>query len=177
MRKVLVLMAVLLGMAPSFWTVAYACGDKFLVVGRSARFNQVYAAIYPAAILLYAHAERGAPTAVLNLQFQNNLTRAGHRLQVVNDEWQLEQTLRTGNFDLVLADVSDVESTKAKAEQSASKPTVLPVMYKPTKAEAEAVRTRFQCELKSSDRAVRYLAVIDDQMEVRVKLRGSRKTP
>src|ERR1700687_1191682 len=104
MRRVLVLMAVLLGMAPPFWKVAYACGDKFVIVGGSARFNQAYAAIYPAAILLYAH----APTGALNPQFQNNLTRAGHRLQVVKDERQLEQTLQTGHFDLVLCDVSDV---------------------------------------------------------------------
>jgi hypothetical protein len=177
MRRVLLFTAVLLGMALSFWSVTYACGDKFVMVGRSVRFNQAYAAIYPATILLYSHAGRGAQKGVLDPQFQSNLTRAGHRLQIVEDESQLEPTLQAGHFDLVLADVSDVESTKAKAEQSASKPTVLPVMYKPTKAEAEAVKTRFQCELKSSDRAVRYLAVIDEQMQVRVKLRGSRNRP
>lgn len=176
MRRVLVFMA-LFGLAPSFWSVAYACGDKFLMVGRGARFNQAYAAIYPAAILLYAHAGRVASTAMLDPQFQANLARAGHRVQVVKDEEQLAQVLQTGDFDLVLADIGDVEATKPKADQSPSKPAVLPVMYKPTKTEAEAIKTRYQCELKSSDRPVRYLSVIDDQMQARVKQRRPRKTP
>jgi hypothetical protein len=177
MRRVLILAAVLVGAAPSLQSITYACGDKFLLVGRGARFNQVYAAIYPATILLYSHSSRSGSAAILDPKFQASLTRAGHRLQVVKDEDLLAQTLQAGRFDLVLVEVADVEAIKPHADQSPSKPTVLPVMYQPTKAEAQAVKARYQCELKSSDRAVVYLKVIDGEMQARVKLRAARKTP
>ena len=59
MRRVLVLVVVMLGAAPSLQLVTLACGDKFLMVGRSLRFNQAYAAIYPSKILIYAHSAQG----------------------------------------------------------------------------------------------------------------------
>jgi hypothetical protein len=177
MLRILIVVAVLVGAAPSLCTVAYACGDKFLIVGRAARFTQAYAAIHPATILLYTPSGRVGSTAILDPKFQASLTRAGHRLQVVKNEELLISTLQAGRFDLVLADVADLEAIKVKAEQSPSQPTVLPVMYKPTKAEAEAVKARYRCELKSSDRPARYLSTIDDEMQARVKLRAARKTP
>jgi len=176
MRRVLVLVVAMLGAASSLQMVMYACGDKFLMVGRSARFNQAYAAIYPATILLYAPSGHGASPGILDPKFQTSLTRAGHRVEVVKDEARLAQTLQAGGVDLVLADVSDVEAIKPRAEQSPSKPMVLPLMYKPTKAEAEAVKTRYRTELKSSDRPARYLSAIDDEMQARVKARAPRKT-
>src|SRR5262245_10420160 len=129
MRRILVLSAMLASAVPFFWAIADACGDKFLKVGQSARFSRVYAAIYPAAILLYTPSGRAASAAMLDQKFQATLTRAGHGLQVARNEEQLSQTLRTVRFDLVLTDSSDVEAIKATAEQSAWKPTVLPVMY------------------------------------------------
>jgi len=177
MRRVLVLVVVMLGAAPSLQLVTLACGDKFLMVGRSPRFNQLYAAIYPSTILIYAHSGQGRSTRILDPKFQANLIRAGHRVEVVKDEARLAQTLQAGGVDLVLADVSDVEAIQPRAEQSPSKPMVLPLMYKPTKAEAEVVKTRYRTELKSSDRPERYLSVIDHEMQARVKARPERKTP
>ena len=63
MRKVPAIAALLLVLAPPLWTAARACGDKFLLIGRGGRFNQVYAAIYPATILLYAPSGRAASAA------------------------------------------------------------------------------------------------------------------
>ena len=39
MRRVLVVTVVLLGALPSFWISVYACGDKFMMVGRGVRFR------------------------------------------------------------------------------------------------------------------------------------------
>jgi hypothetical protein len=177
MRRVVILVAVLIGAMPSLWTVAYACGDKFLMVGRGARFTQAYAAIYPATILLYARSGRGASTAILDPRFQASLTRAGHRLEVVRDEERLAQVLQEGSFDLILAEVTDVDAIRSKAEQSPAKPMVLPLMYKPTKADVETVKARYRVELTSSDRPARYLSAIDHEMQARIKLRTARKTP
>ena len=128
--------------------VAHACGDKFLMVGRSGRFNQAYAAIYPATILLYAPGGRAASAAILDPKFQVSLNRAGHRIEVVKNEEQAGQMFQAGRFDIVLADAADADALKARAAQSPSQPTVMPVLFNPTKAEAEAIKARYQCELK-----------------------------
>jgi hypothetical protein len=175
MRKVLILVVLLFAGLPTFRGAVSACGDKFLLVGRSARFNQAYAAIYPATILLYAPPGRPASVAILDPKFQTSLTRAGHRVEVVKDETQVGPLLQAGRFDLVLSDVADVEALRVKAAVSASQPTVMPVMFNPTKAEAEAIKARYQCDLKPSDRPARYLSRIDDEMETRVKARAAKK--
>jgi hypothetical protein len=173
MQRVLILAVALLVAAPAFRSVAFACGDKFLMVGRGARFNQVYAAVYPAAIILYARAGHGASTVFLDPRFQASLTRAGQQVQVVRDEEQLARALQAGRVDLVLAAVADMDVIKPTVEQSPSKPTVLPVMYKPTKEDVAIVKARYQSELKSSDRPARYLSQIDEEMKARMKQRGA----
>ncbi|HEX2455652.1 MAG TPA: hypothetical protein VHI99_18285, partial [Vicinamibacterales bacterium] len=141
-----------------------------------ARFNQAYAAIYPATILLYAGSSRGDVNGVLDPKFQASLTRAGHHVEIVKEEELLARALQTGHVDLVLTDVANVDNIQPRADQSPSKPTILPVTYKPTKAEAETIKARYQRELKTSDRPARYLSQIDDEMRARVKLRGTRKS-
>jgi len=144
-----------------------ACGDKFLQIGRGARFR-AYAAIYPASILIYAHG-LGPSTAVRDRGLQASLKAAGHTLTTVEDERLLEQALKSDKFDLVLADVSDAASLELEVQSSPTRPTLLPVTFKPTKMEADALEKQFNCRLKSSDRSDRYLSVIDDAMKARAK--------
>jgi hypothetical protein len=175
MQRVLILVVALLVLALALRPIN-ACGDKFLMVGRGARFNQAYAAIYPATILLYARASRGGVNSVLDPKFQSSLTRAGHHVEVVTEEEPLVRALKEGRVDLVLTDVTNVDAIQPRADQSPSKPTILPVTYKPTKAEAESIKARYHRELKTSDRPARYLSQIDDEMQARVKLHGTRKS-
>ena len=174
MRKVLVFIVLLFASLRPLGSGVLACGDKFLLIGRSARFNQAYAAIYPATILLYAPLGRSTSAALLDQKFQSSLTRAGHRVEVVREESQVGPLLQAGRFDLVLSDVADVEPLRVKAALSPTQPTVMPVMFNPSKAEAEAIKARYQCDLRPSDRPARYLSRIDDEMQVRVK-RAARK--
>jgi hypothetical protein len=173
MRTIPALVALLLCAAPAFWTTGVACGDKFLLVGRSARFNQAYAAIYPATVLIYARPGRTASTAILDPKFQASLTRAGHRVEVVKDEEQVAALLQAGRFDLVLTDVADAEMTKAKADLAPTKPTVMPVLTNPTKADVQTIRAKYQCEVNPSDRPARYLSSIDEEMQTRIKQRAT----
>ena len=71
-------------------------------------------------------------------------------------------------MDLVLTDAADADRIARQAGAAPTKPTVLPVMFEPTKEEAKAVEARYSCRLTSSDRADRYLSAIDDAMKVRV---------
>ena len=175
MRTLVVRIGVLLGVATAMSSAGLACGDKFLMVGRSARFTQVYAAIYPATILLYAHGGQGASPALLDPKFRATLTRAGHHVEVATDERRLAEALGTGRIDIVLSDITGIEAIAPTAEQSLSRPTLVPVVDTLTGSQADAIKARFPAEVTPSDRPAKYLGAIDRQMQARAKLRGPRK--
>ena len=145
-----------------------ACGDKFLLVGRGVKFRQAYAAIYPAAIVIYAQPNQGAAKAILDPKLQSGLKSAGHHITVAEDDRALTRVLESDRVDLVLTDVADADRIAKQAGAAPTHPNVLPVMFEPTKEEAKAVETRYNCRLTSADRPDRYLSAIDDAMKVRV---------
>jgi CheY-like chemotaxis protein len=151
--------------------VLQACGDKFLLVGRGAKFRQAYAAIYPASIVVFAHPQRSSAKAIRDSKLQTDLKRAGHRVSIAEDEAALVKALESDKVDLVLTDVADADRIASQAAGAPAQPRVLPVMFQPTKEEAKAVESKYQCRLTSSDRADRYLVAIDDAMKVRVDQR------
>ena len=148
-----------------------ACGDKFLLVGRGAKFRQAYAAVYPASILVFASPQRSAAKAIRDPRLQTDLKTAGHRVEVVEDERALARALESDRVDLVLTDAADADRIARQADTAPARPRVLPVMFEPSKEEAKAIEARYQCRLTTSDRSTRYLAAIDDAMKARVELK------
>ena len=121
-----------------------ACGDKFLRVGRSARFRR-YAAVHPAVILIYTPAN-STPAGMK--EFEAVLKRAGHRPVAVGNGANVPLALAGESYDLVIADYSDAGRIKQDLLASPSKPRLLPILYKPTKAlETEAER-EYVCLIK-----------------------------
>ena len=143
-----------------------ACGDKFLLVGRGIEFHRAYAALYPASIVIYARLAGDAAKAIRDSRFQASLKQSGHRVVLVESDAALARALED-RVDLILTDIADAERLSREASVAPSKPTVLPVMYRPTDAEARTVEARYQCRLTSADRADRYLAAIDNAMKTR----------
>lgn len=147
---------------------AQACGDKFLLVGRSVEFHRAYAALYPASIVIYAKPAGDAVKAIRDSRFQATLKQSGHRVLLVENDAALARALESDRVDLILTDVADAEPVSKTAAAAPSKPAVLPVMYRPTKEEAQTIESRYQCRLTSADRADRYLAAIDTAMKARM---------
>src|SRR5215212_633410 len=114
---------------------AQACGDKFLLLGRGAKFQRAYAAIYPASIVIYAQPQRSAAKAIRDPRLQQDLKLAGHRVSIVESEAALLHALTSERVDLVLTDVADADRTATAGATSTSRPTILPVMYEPTPEE------------------------------------------
>ncbi|MGH9139885.1 MAG: hypothetical protein ACRD2I_01955 [Vicinamibacterales bacterium] len=156
--------------------VVQACGDKFLLVGRGVAFRRAYAAVYPASIVVYAQPQRSVAKAIRDPRLQADLKMAGHRVLVVESDGELARALESGRIDLVLTDVADADRMSRQAISSPSKPTVLPVMYQPTKAEEKEIEARYQCRLTAADRADRYLVTIDAAMKARVDLRKKQRS-
>ena len=155
---------------------AQACGDKFLLVGRGVEFHRAYAAVYPASIVIYAQ-QGHAAKAIRDPRLQANLKLSGHRVLLVETDAALARALESDRVDLLLTDVVDAERMLRQSAGAPSKPTVLPVMYQPTKEEAKAIETRYQCRLTSADRADRYLSAIDNAMKARVDAKRKTRTP
>jgi hypothetical protein len=146
-----------------------ACGDKFVLVGRGAKFRDAYAAIYPASIIVFAQPMRGAGKAIRDPRLQADLKLAGHHVTVAEDERAFARALESDRVDVVLTDAADADRVAAEANKAPAKPRVLPVMFEPSKEDAKAIEARYQVHLTSSDRSIRYLAAIDDAMKLRVQ--------
>ena len=170
MRSVLILT---LTVAPLLTTAAFACGDKLMLLAGNARFRQIYGA-RPAAILAYVRQNSAVPGLVTDLEQQSALRRAGHKVYVVNDLAKFEAALRTGKYDLVLADAADADSLAEQVRLAPSKPVLLPVVFKFAKPETAAAAKKYHRVLKTPDSPNQYLATIDDAMDAKSK-NGSAK--
>ena len=130
------------------------------------RAQRAYAAARPASILLYLGRNSNGQTTG-EPQLQSTLKLAGHKLQVAQDASQAEQMLQSGRFDLVLADVSEAAAFSQQAKSAPAKPTVMPVMYKPTKPERAAAEKQYGLVLSAPGKSYQYLIAIDEAMKRR----------
>lgn len=114
-----------------------ACGDKFLRVGRSARFRR-YAAVHPAAILIYT--PRNATREGLD-ELKALLKRAGHNALALDRNASVSGALTASPFDVVIADYLDADRLKSDLQTASSRAALLPILNTPNKAiETEAMR-------------------------------------
>ena len=155
-----------------------ACGDKLLVLGRGVRF-QSDNPVQPASILLYLH--KGSPSfEVLNdPRLQSILREAGHKLQPAVNLQELESALKTGKYDIVLADYSDASSLETIVAAAPSKPVLLPFVFKgakTAKVETASAEKQYRCVLTAPNRVGHYLATVDKAMDLRLKRDGLKPT-
>jgi len=161
MRRVLILLGGL-----SIGAVAWGCGDKLMLV-MGMRASQIKP-LHPAAILaLPGHSPSAA--IIRNMQAQGAFKKAGHRFQVVEDEAGLNQALKSGKYDVVMADMSQAGEVSQEVASASSKPVLLPVAYKPSKEEQSAAQKKYHCLLKAPGNTDNYLAAIDQAMEWKLK--------
>jgi hypothetical protein len=146
--------------------VAAGCGDKFVLIGGAARINR---SKFPSRVLVFMNPVSRVPAAEKEFHVEATLTAAGHKTKVVENEADVEKALETGKYDLVLADVADVPNLRKRCSASASRPAVLPILYKPTPAELSAAEKEANCLVRPSKKSSDLLAVIDETMKDRSK--------
>jgi hypothetical protein len=162
MRRPLVLLSLLLVAA-----VGWACGDKLMLV-MGVRLSQVNPA-HRAVILAYPGQNSASAAVIRDLQLQPAVKKAGHRFQFVEDAAGLDSALRSGKYDLVLADVANANELNHLVSSAPSRPVWLPVAYKPSKEAQSATQKKFHCLLKAPSDTDHYLAAIDQAMEWKLK--------
>jgi hypothetical protein len=141
-----------------------ACGDKFLRMGRSARFPR-YAAVHPAGILIYRplNSRRAAIDELKAL-----LKRAGHKPVVLDRTASVSAALTASPYDVVIADYLDADRLKVDLQSAASQAALLPILNQPSK-DTESAATRQYPFLIKPHAMTKYdaLAEVDRLMESR----------
>ena len=146
-------------------TDIFACGDKFLRVGRSARFRG-YASVHPSSILVYA--PRWTRHGIDD--FEKMLKHGGHKPVTVTTTDAMSHAVVGGKYDLVITSYADADAVTKEFQALQSRPALLPLVYKATKTEtAEAVAT-YRCLLRPEKMtAFQALEEIDRLIDLRLK--------
>jgi hypothetical protein len=161
--------AVLVGAAALAARTAAACGDKFVVLGRSVRAELMRRSAHPASILLYNNPASRIPTAEKEYRLASMLKQAGHKILVLQDQVQLDEALTSRGFDIVLTDYTDSSSVDQMARAASPDTVVIPVLYKPSAAELAEAEKQFGCVVRTSKKDDDVLAVVDEAMSSRGK--------
>lgn len=146
---------------------ALACGDKFLLLGRSLRYEEAYAAKHPASVLLYVDPSRGFAT--VGPEVVKLLQKAGHKPVAVESRAALAAAMKSTPFDVILSDISDLEAVSADVAAAGSHAVVLAVIYAPSAAEKTAAEKRYSCLLSAKGKDRHFLAVVNEVMRLREK--------
>jgi hypothetical protein len=165
-KRVLTVVAMVVGALVLGETAVWACGDKFVLLGRGTRVAQ---SKFPSTILIYMNPTSRVPAADKEFHVEAVLTAAGHKAKVAESQAEVDKALATGKYDLVLADFNDVPALRKEAAAVSSKPAVLPLLYNPTPAELSAAEKEAQCLVKPSKATRDLLAVVDQTLAERRK--------
>ncbi len=165
--RILVAGAGLVAIALLSGTAALACGDKLLAIGRGVRFQRAYAERQANLVIYSNGAQNGATLSSTGLQ--TTLKRAGHKLQIVQDGSQLDEALKSGKVDVVLVDFADLGGISRLLQSAPSKPVIVPILFKASKAELAAAQREYKFALKTPADEFQFLTAIDEAMKLRVR--------
>jgi hypothetical protein len=149
---------------------ASACGDKFLLVGRGARFQRAYAAVHPASILIVLPVKSVKVAAVRDSSLATALKMAGHRVESVQQPANLGAILGRSRHDIVLAERADAPAIRIEAERVVQqKPSVIAVLEDASPADVAVAQQQLDYVLNTPQRLVQILNLLDDVMKARLE--------
>jgi len=175
-RYLLPSLAVIVAVVMQDSTVLQACGEKLLALGRGIRFQSRHSP-RPASVLLYLpQSATGRPLVDPNLE--SALKEAGHAVRAATTSADLESALRSGTYDVVLANITDAPDLERAQAVSTGSAVVLPAVYlvapapqakQQTKADRDNASKTFGVMVEVPGRPGHYCAAVDKAMELKVK--------
>jgi hypothetical protein len=165
MRRVAVFLLACVVFAPN----TFACGDKFVVFGQGVRFQQAYAAAHPGNILVYLKPGSKWTTPENRERLLMVLRMVGHRAQAVSTLEELRAAAATAKYDVVLAELSTSAETTGTIINLNVRPTMIPMVFEPTRQELKEIEKQKGCTVAVSRRSHELLSVINAVMEQRTK--------
>ena len=151
-----------------------ACGDKFLVASRGTRYQRAGQARHGASILVYMHPTSTIPKAFERVS-EDVTKKAGYSVTTVSNANELEQALRQGGWDVLLADLADSPAVRGRVQSGGpDAPLLVPVAYGVTGTEIAQAKKEYQRVLKGPIKTYAFLAAMDDALALRQKLLKSK---
>jgi DNA-binding NtrC family response regulator len=162
MRKTLSIVAVITALLVISIPTVEACGDKVLRIGRGVRFQRT---THPTAVLIYipSNAERAT-------QLQSMLQKVGHTTYKVQDVDSLRVALMSQRYDIIFTDLAEAARLEEQVKTSASKPVVVPVVSKETKAQISEAKKQYKCLVTHPHSGDYYLDAIEEALRSKVHL-------
>ena len=149
--------------------VVSACGDKFLLVGRGVRFEQAYAAIHPASILIVLPVKSVKSAAVRDSRLLTALKNAGHRVEVIQQPANLADVLSRSRHDIILAERADASALHDIAAPAGQvKPSIIGVLEDPSPSALTDAHRQLEYVLPTPTSLVHILNMMDDVMKARL---------
>jgi hypothetical protein len=154
--------------AAGFQTVS-ACGDKFLLVGRGVRFEQAYAAIHPASILIVLPVKSVKSAAVRDSRLVTALKNAGHKVEVVQQPANLADALNRSRRDIILVERGDAAALHdIEPPAGQLKPSIVGVLEDPSPSALTDAKRQLEYVLSTPTSLARILNLMDDVMKARL---------
>lgn len=163
--------------APLAFTVicglAFPCGDKLMLLVAPARSRQVFGT-RSASILAYARRDSPVKRVIEDIEMQNFIQRNGHRFFVVEDRTKLLEAVKVLKYDVMIADVSDMEILQPHLRLVLHRPMILlPIVYEASKEQARFAQKKFRHILKAPATPEHYLEALDGALGLRGSDDGS----
>jgi hypothetical protein len=165
MRRIVIYFSIVNCILMTSMSVANACGDKSLRIGRGVRFQRTG---HPASILIYIPST--APGNVARVDpLRTLLKKAGHKTaRTVLGVDQLDEALRSGHYDLVLSSLTEAGGLQSHIASSQSRPVLVAVApSKVPKAEVRAAERQYKYIVKDSGNPEQYLTAVEQAMKAR----------
>ena len=161
MRRLSVTIAVLTVAVHLGSPVLEACGAKFLVATRIARYQRALFAANPTNILVYRHNSEEEVIeffAALRVVLED----VGHSVTVVTSQGELQTVARTNDFSLVMMELDTARLLRSDVESWAPDSTLLPIAEYATRPQASRARQEFGQVLKVPARRSEVLSAVHD---------------
>jgi hypothetical protein len=178
MRHLLVSIAILSTALAQNPVPVHACGDKLLMLGRGIRFQSKHTPRAASVLLYLPQTGSGRPLSDPNLE--SALREAGHAVRAVTTNAELETALRSGTYDVVLANVTDAPDLERAQSVTDQNAVVLPAIYlvapadqqkakQQSKADRAKAANDFTVVVEVPGRPGHYCHAVDKAMELKLK--------
>jgi hypothetical protein len=162
MKRLLLVLVALGGLVYLSDSVLEACGSKFLVSSRGARYQRVLASIEPTSILWYWQQDENTEEEDRwNPDAEKMLASVGHTVDVTYDADAFLGAARDGGFDVLLLPID--EARRLQPELTALPPgsAVVPVLQFPTRSQYSQAREEYGIVMKLPTTGEKMLAALE----------------
>ena len=148
---------------------AFACGDKYVVLGHGVRFQRAYAASHPASILVYLKTGSKWSAPENRERLLTALRMVGHHPEAVTTIDELRAAVSTNKYDIVLTEFADLAQAAENVSGATTRPTLVPMVFEPSRQEMAKIELENRCAVQVTKRSHELLSVINTVMDQRGK--------